>query len=115
MKKTVLVFISALLLVGLAGCGGKSKPNNVSDEVYNRGVAVIEIVDKYLDDEVSLEDVAKELAIDNVEFVTNEEIAIRDAIVNIWEYVLRNYDTKENILEWRNGLAELLKLKLRKE
>ena len=115
MKKTVLVFITALLFVGLVGCGGKSKPKNVSEEVYNRGVEVIEIVDKYLDDEVSLEEVGKVLALDNVEFVTNEEIAIRDAIVNIWEYVLRNYETKENILEWRNGLAELLKLELRKE
>ena len=116
MRKTVLMMMVTFLLIGLVGCRGKSKPKNVSEAVYNYGVAVVEVVDKYLNDEVSWEEVGKVVVpAEEVEFKTKEEIDIQSAINDVWEYILRNYETKENVLESRNILADHLNLEVKGE
>ena len=115
MKRTVLRLMTVLLVIGLVGCGSSKskKPENVSDEVYNHGVAVVEVMDKYLDDKVDWEEVGTVIFGSEVVFETNEERAIENEINVVWKGVIRFYDNKEKTIEFRNALADLLNLEAR--
>jgi len=115
MKKIFMGLMTVLLVIGLVGCGNSKskKPENVSDEVYNHGVAVVEVMDKYLDDKVDWEEVGIVIFGSEVVYVTAEERAIENGINVVWEAVIRFYDNKEKTIEFRNMLGDLLNLEAR--
>ena len=104
-----------LLIIGLVGCGNsKSKrPENVSEEVYKHGVAVVEVMDKYLDDKVDWEEVGEVIFGSEIVYETTEERAIENGINVVWESLIRYYEDKEKTIEFRNSLADLLNLEAR--
>ena len=116
MKRIRLGMVSGLLIIGLMGCGNKSgdgKPKNVSDEIYDYGVAIVEVMDKYLDDEVSADEVVEKMFVEGMEFETDEEKEIESTVVVLWESMARYPEEKEKSIEFREHLAELLNLDTR--
>ena len=115
MKKIFMGWMTVLLVIGLVGCvtGAGNKPKNVSDEVYKYGVAVVEVMDKYLDDKVDWEEVGTVIFSSEVVYETDEERAIENEINVVWDGVIRFYNNKEKTIEFRNELADLLNLEAR--
>lgn len=61
----------------LSGCGG-GKPDNISQEMYDAAIYVIEAADMYLNGESTYEETDKKLC----EFNVSELIESRDLLVN---------------------------------
>ena len=61
MKRTPFIRLFAMLmaLTLLAGCGSpKGKPKDLPQDVYDMGVAVVEVIEKYLDGSISLQELS---------------------------------------------------------
>ena len=123
MKKILLVLITVLML---AGCS--SKPDDVRDEVYNAGVKALEIIDGYIDFEITKEDAHDEIddihdrvealyvekKYDTMEEFSYNETHIKFSINSIGRSVsIGSRDSVEKTIKHRNDLAEELNKKAR--
>ncbi|WP_455683628.1 hypothetical protein [Thomasclavelia sp.] len=61
MKKLLSVLLVFGLCLGLTGCGGSSKPDDMTDESYDTGIKILEITDKYLDGEIDKDEAANSI------------------------------------------------------
>jgi len=119
--------LSILLVIGMALClvsCGSSKPKNVGNVVYDYSKLNIEIVDKYLDSEITggqaynqcIDAITSELyeMVDAYSFTPEEkEIWIVLSQIRIYFETHALSDENESILEYRNDLAKLINVKER--
>lgn len=114
MKKILLILMMSLLLIG---CGGK--PNGMSDEMYDTGIYVVDVVDRYLDgthtleytysliDSVNVPECSDVLSID---WETSTHIlSVKVALSGMKTYA--QTATISDLKEERNGLADILNYK----
>ena len=113
--KRVVMMILVIIISVLVGCGREvnNRPENVREEVYRHGVNVVEVVDEYLNDEASWEEVSAKMFNGEVEYESVEEKEIEKAIQNTWEGMFLNYGDSDELLVMRNSLAELLNVEER--
>ena len=112
MKKITTLLMVLFLLVGCSS-GEKSKLENVSDKVYAHAVEVVEIVEEYLEEKVTWEDVTEKILGVEIECVTTEEKAIEKAMLEVWDGMFIYHDDKDSFIEIRNNLAKLLNLEVK--
>jgi len=119
--------LSILLVIGMALClvsCGSSKPKNVGNVVYDYSKLNIEIVDKYLDNEITggqaynqcIDAITSELyqMVDAYSFTPEEkEIWIVLSQIRIYFETHALSDENESILMYRNDLAKLINVKER--
>ena len=137
MKKVITLVTTILLsVILLNGCGGKSA--NVSDEVYNYGIAILETCDEFLDGSISNDEAVKRMdnTIDGIKRYNDKalnELGVKtmveaqfdknyqfyvdgdietDALLLKYDIDLNDYDgtpTKAQIREKRNEIEKKLK------
>lgn len=62
MRKILTGIISLILAcVLITGCGGNGKPENISDDIYEKAIEAITIFDSYKNGEINSEECFKEL------------------------------------------------------
>ncbi|MDR0889900.1 MAG: hypothetical protein LBM28_04540 [Oscillospiraceae bacterium] len=127
MKKRFLLLV-VVLLVFLSSCTGE-KPEDMSEEMYNIGLAALETVDEYFDGIITLEEARYRLegsedaadrlydkarkqsggAIYGTE--VEDDFFVSSCITSIdFHLMMKSYGTgtNEDILEYRNDLADAL-------
>ncbi|MEE3333389.1 MAG: hypothetical protein VZR54_03825 [Ruminococcus sp.] len=137
MKKVITIIMIAICTsFAFTSCSGKSA--NVSDKVYNYGIAILETCDEFLDGSISNKEavnrmdntidsikryndkVLNELGVKtmveaqfdkNYQFYIDSDIELKASLLK-YDIDLNNYDgtpTKEQIREKRNEFEKLLK------
>lgn len=117
-KRLIGSLLAGILCLGLlSGCGDKI-PEGMSEEVYNNGVKLIEVIDQYLDLEIDEEEAKDKLdRLDSI-FEMYDEQGDEDAFnleinASYLEWKISKNDM-EGLLEARNDTANILGLKERK-
>ncbi len=110
MKKTISLLVICLIIF-LVGC----KPSDVTDEYYDAGIRVLEIVDSYLDFKID-SDTAYERINSINENLDEAKDLTTDSNIKFWINSLAwdlnpmyiEYNTDVEISDARNTLAEYL-------
>jgi len=91
MRKSFLIILLCIVLA-MSGCGSHSRIKDVSDDVYERGVAFIEYMDKYsMIGEQDGEDRLNAIAADDA---PDSDALFEDVIYVLWVYHnLKSVDT----------------------
>lgn len=107
MKKVLSLLLVLGLCFGLAGCGGSSKPDDMTDESYNAAKEVLEIADKYLDDKIDKDEAADSIrsTMDGFEGDGVGDIKVRERAKQITSSL---YINESSVQEARDNLAEVL-------
>lgn len=128
MKKIVRMLALALVIVIAAssiGCGEPKRPEYISDSLFQYGSKAIEIIDDYLDRKISQKEAKDELQKIEVrgriiqkqdhEEGTREHTYDTLVTSKVW-YIgsSLDYNTRSEILEDRNDLADMIGVKPRK-
>lgn len=106
--KKVLSFLLVLgLCLGLTGCGGSSKPDDMTNESYDTGVKVLEVADKYLDDKIDKDEAADSIrsVMDGFEGDGVGDVKVRERAKQITSSL---YIGESSVQEARDKLAEAL-------
>ena len=126
MTKKVLIFLMWLLCFFTVGCSNSksetSKPNNVSQGMYDLGVKAVKITDKYLDADLTLDEAYEELeSIDNQSEQLIDEAFEGDEDVSFWIGIVKNdfwtmtlsvgaHGTDAHIKESESNLKKILEM-----
>lgn len=111
MKKAILFLLAAVIII-LPGC----KPNGLSDAAYSLGIKSLEIIDAYLDFDITAADAMERLeGIDNSfddlgDLETYDFILSNDVSNVYWDIRGLQFDISsyDDVLDGRNKLAESL-------
>lgn len=127
MKKIVQIAALALVIVMVAssvGCGEPKRPKGVEDDLYEYGKSVIEMLDGYLDGNITAQDVAEEWTnripleaslMDEHSKGTLEHQVNWDVVHYVIEATYQvESKSKDEVLEGRNAIAKMIGVKPRK-
>ncbi len=128
MKKLISTALIGITLLSttafLFGCGGGGKPGDVSEKYYNYGLKALEIIDSYLDYEISTEEAYSKLNdltdrkrslgdyvhdkdLHVVIYVSSAELEVSEIERGVWSASL------DELIEDRNNIAEAVGAKKR--
>ena len=121
MKKVLLLILVVTILI-LTGCLGK--PQHITNELYEKGVGVLELTDLYLSRKISSEELLEGIRpiIDSLEEMDLDNLSYSDfmsatflvyssmSLISLAavEETFRNIDNYDTILDARNTLAHAL-------
>lgn len=122
MRKAYALLLSLALVISLAGCGGGPEG---SDKAIATGKQVVEVVDQYLDREISYDDADEKLdeLYGEMEYTkdldfSDPDVAIKYAIISIDFCVMDDHfdqttESYDELVASRDKLAELVGMKKR--
>ena len=114
MKRIFTMMLVSFLLIG-CDSGVENKVDTISDKVYSHAVEVVEIVDEYLSDIVSWNEVNEKVLNAEIKYETEKEKEIEKAILKVWEDTFVYFENKEEVINARNDLALLIDIDLIEE
>lgn len=123
MKKAITILLTFVIIATLfAGCS--SKPDNVSQQMYDYGIEALNVVDEYLNGDMTISTAESELSVikEKASIVSNDatrvgtdknkDILVGSAINSLYFEIstgnLLNDVSKEDVQEKRDSLAEYL-------
>lgn len=111
MKKVLIGIMVLILCVFTLGCGGNKKPDGISDDMYEKAVYAIKVVDLYLNGEATQDETYEKIkAIKIGEFEDYQE-SDRSIFTEIAILKLKNYGNISEIKEVRDKLAKEINYK----
>lgn len=110
MKKLSEGLLITMLCIALVACGGK--PSGMSDDDYETGCEMLDVVDSYLDDDLPKENAARKIKeleneISNMDDHNTYMMYLESG--NLVMELLNSSTTKTEIKETRDELAKYLK------
>lgn len=128
MRKIVQIVALVLVIVMAAsgvGCGEPKRPEYISDRLFQYGSKAIEIIDDYLDRKIDQKEAKDELQkievrgriIQEQDHEEGTHEHTYDTLVTSKVWYIRSsleYNTRSEILEDRNDLADMIGVKPRK-
>lgn len=123
MKKAITILLTFVIITTLfVGCN--SKPDNVSQQMYDYGIEALNVVDEYLNGDMTISTAESELSVikEKASIVSNDatrvgtdknkDILVGSAINSLYFEIstgnLLNDVSKEDVQEKRDSLAEYL-------
>lgn len=127
MRKIVQIVVLVLVIVMTAsgvGCGEPKRPKGVEDDLYEYGKSVIEMLDGYLDGDITAQDVSEEWTnripleaslMDEHPKGTLEQQVNWDVVHYVISATYQvESKSKDEVLEGRNAIAKMIGVEPRK-
>lgn len=111
MKKVLIGIMVLMICVFIVGCGGNKKPDGVSDDMYEKAVYAIKVVDLYLNGEATQDETYEKIKAIKIKEFKDYQEPDRSVFTEISILKLKNYGNISETKEVRDRLAKAINYK----